>query len=180
MPAGGRTVEGRGGALSGGWGGGLSGWGEDLGQAVQELEGRQAERGAAPGIGSRQEIEDLVGAVVDEMKSVEGEGGPRTITNEPPESGAVGSLDADAPIQAEPTPVIPSEHVLSLMGLQEAVATEMPQDPGPDRVLEALQEFAGEGGGLAEVEAGFRSSWVRIRVIVDLSKSPSTTQRWKW
>ena len=40
---------------------------EDLGEAIQELEGGEAERGAAGGIGPREEVEDLVGAAADEV-----------------------------------------------------------------------------------------------------------------
>jgi hypothetical protein len=60
------------------------------------------------------------------MEAVEGEGSPGTIPNEPLESGPVGSLDADAGIEAEPPTVIPGQHILGLVGLQEAVAAKMP------------------------------------------------------
>ena len=78
--------------------------------------------------------------------------------------------------------MIPGEHVLGFVRLQEAVAAsraalvvmarsapkantarpsneaelssmKMSKDPGTDRVLEALQEFGGEGGGFVKTEA---------------------------
>jgi hypothetical protein len=58
------------------------------------------------------------------------------------------------------------------MGLQEAMATEMPQDSGTDRVLEELQELVGEGGGFVEAEAGFWMGGTRIRISLDLFEEP--------
>ena len=112
-----------------------AGWGEDLGQAIQELEGRETQGGSAGGSGLGQEVEDLVGTAADEVEPVESEGRPGTIPNEPFQSLAVGGLDADAGIEAEPAAVIPAEHVLSVVGLQEAVAPKMAQDPFSDGVL---------------------------------------------
>jgi hypothetical protein len=97
---------------------------EDLCQPVQELEGRETERGAAGQVGPREEVEDLVGTVADQVESVEGERRPSTMPDEPLEAGAVGSLDTDAGVEAEPATVIPAEHVLGVVGLQEAVAAE--------------------------------------------------------
>ncbi len=48
----------------------------------------------------------------------------------------------------------------------------MAEDPVSDRVLEALQELAGEGGGFVEAEAGFWIGWVLIRVTLDLLEEP--------
>ncbi len=142
-----------------------SGWWEDFGQPIQELEGGEAKRGTAGQVGPRQEVEDLVGAVVDEMKAVEGKGGPGAVADQSFEAGAVGGLDTDAGIETEPTPVIPGEHIFGLVGLQEAVAPKMSQDPGTDRVLEALQEFAGKVGGFVEAEAGL---WILALITRDL------------
>ena len=115
-----------------------AGWREDRGQPVEELQGREPEGGTAGGIGPREEVEDLVGAAADEVEAIEGKRWPRTIPDEAFESGPVGGLDADAPIQTEPTAVVPVEHILGFVGFQEAVAARMSQDPGADRVLEAL------------------------------------------
>jgi len=131
-----------------------AGWGEDLGQAVQRLQGRETQGGAAGEVGPRQDVEDLVGAVVNEMKAVEGKGRPSTIPDEPLEARPVGGLDADAGVQTEPATVIPGEHVLGLVGFQEPVAAKVSQDPGADRVLEALQELMRMGCGLMEAEEG--------------------------
>ena len=55
--------------------------------------------------------------------------------------------------------MIPGEHVLSLVGLQEAVAARAPreawsaEDWFPDGLREMLQEFAGESRGFVETEA---------------------------
>ena len=103
-----------------------AGRGEDLGQAVQEFEGGETDRGAAGGVGPREEVEELVGTAADQVEAVEGEGRPSTIPDEPLEAFAVGGLDADAGVQAKAAPVIPAEHVLGLVGLQEAVAAKVP------------------------------------------------------
>ena len=52
------------------------------------------------------------------------------LADEPLEAFTVGSLDMDTPIQTEPTTVIPAEHVLGVVGLQEAVAEEWGEEPG--------------------------------------------------
>jgi hypothetical protein len=92
--------------------------------------------------------------------------------DEPLEAGAVGGLDTDAGVQAEPTAVIPGQHVLGVVGLQEAVAAEVPQHPFSHSVLEALQELVGEGGGFVEAEAGFWIGRILIRVILDPMEEP--------
>ena len=50
--------------------------------------------------------------------------------------------------------VIPGQHILGLMGLQEAVASKMAEDSGPDGVLEALEELGCESRGFVEAEMG--------------------------
>jgi hypothetical protein len=90
------------------------------------------------------------------VETIESKRRPGTIPDEPFEAGAVGGLDADAPIQTEPTPVIPVEHVLGLEGFQEAVAGKVAEHSPSDRVLETVQELAGEVSGFVEAEAGFR------------------------
>jgi hypothetical protein len=106
------------------------------------------------------------------VESVEGEGRPSTVADEAFQSGAVGSLDTNAGVQAEPTAVIPDQHVLGVVGLQEAVTAEVPQHPFSHGVLEALQEFLGEGGGFVEAEAGFWIGRILIRVILDPMEEP--------
>jgi len=132
-----------------------TGRGEDGGEPVQELEGGEAQGGAACQVGLGQEIENLVGAATDQVEAVEGEGRSGTVAYEPLEAGAIGGLDPDAGVEAESAAVLPVEHIPGLVGFQEAVAPKMPQDPGANRVLEALQELAGEAGGLVEAEVGF-------------------------
>ena len=66
------------------------GWREDLGQAVEELEGREAEGGTAGGVGFGEHVEDLVGVAADEVEPVESEGGPCAVPDQPFEPGAVG------------------------------------------------------------------------------------------
>ena len=57
------------------------------------------------------------------------------------------------PSRLQPAAVIPGEHVLGFVGLQEVVASELTKDPLSDRVLEAFQELGGEGGGFVKAEA---------------------------
>ena len=52
---------------------------ENLGQPVQELESREPEGGTARGIGPRKQIEDLVGATVDKVETIESEKRPGAI-----------------------------------------------------------------------------------------------------
>ena len=75
-----------------------AGWREDRGQAVEELQGGEAQGGAAGQVRFRQDVEDLVGTAADEMEAVEGKGRPSTIPDEPLEARAVGGLDTDASI----------------------------------------------------------------------------------
>jgi hypothetical protein len=126
-----------------------SGRREDLGQPVQELESGEAEGGAAGGIGLRQDVENLIRAVADQVEAVEGEGRPSTVADEPFQPLPVGGLDADAGalphamhalrggpgVEAEPTAVIPAEHVPGVVGLQEAVTDHVAEDPFSHRVL---------------------------------------------
>ena len=149
-----------------------AGRGEDLGQAVQELQGRETQGGATGGVGPREEVEELIGVIVDQVESVESEGRPGTIPNEPFEAGPVGGLDADAGVQAKAATVIPGQHVLGVVGLQEAVASKMPEDPFSNGVLEALQEFAGEGCGLVEAEVGFWVGRILIGIILGPLEEP--------
>jgi hypothetical protein len=102
------------------------------------------------------------------MEAFEGEGPPGTIADQALESGPVGSLDANAGVEAEPTAVIPGEHILGVVGFQESVADHVAKDPFSDGVLEAFQEFLGEGCGFVEAEVGFWMGGTRIRVILDL------------
>jgi hypothetical protein len=61
--------------------------------------------------------------------------------------------------------VIPGEHVLGLVGFQEAVAANVAQHPFSHGVLEALEELRGESGDFVETEAGF---WILARITRDL------------
>jgi hypothetical protein len=140
---------------------------ENLGQAVQELEGREAQGGAAGEVGLWEEVEDLVGAVGDKVEAVEGEGRPSAVADERFQSGAVGGLHTDAGVQAAPTALIPGQHVLGLFELQQAVAAKVAEHPFSDGELEVLHEFGAEGGGLVEVEARCRIGRVLNRILLD-------------
>ena len=96
--------------------------------------------------------------------------------------------------------MIPGEHVLGFVRLQEAVAAsraalvvmarsapkantarpsneaelssmKMSKDPGTDRVLEALQEFGGEGGGFVKTEAVGGIGWILVGITLDQDPS---------
>jgi hypothetical protein len=110
------------------------GWGGE-GSKGRQIQGREAQGGPAGGIGFRQEVENLVGAAINEVETIESEGRPGTIPNEPFQSLPVGGFDADAPVQAKTATVLPAQHILGVVGLQEAVAPKMAQDPLSDRVL---------------------------------------------
>jgi hypothetical protein len=147
---------------------------KDRGQAVQELQGGETKRAATGGIGLGKQVENLVRAAADQMEPFESEGRPGTIPNQPFQPLPVGSLDADAGVQAEAATVIPAEHVLGVVGFQEAVSDRAPreawstEDPLSDRVLKALQESAGEGCGFVEAEAGFWIGRILDRVTLNL------------
>ena len=104
----------------------------------------------------RQEVEDLVGAAADEVESVEGEGWPGTVSGEAFEANAVGGFNADAGIEAEPAYVIPGEHVLGVVELQEAMAGKVAKYPLADRVLEFGWELGCESCRFVEKETGMR------------------------
>jgi hypothetical protein len=141
---------------------------KDPGQAVQELQSGEAQGGTAGGIGFRQEVEDLVRPATDQVEAVESEGGPGAVSNQPLEALAVGGLDTDTGVEAESTTVIPCEHVLGVVGFQEAVTTGMSENPFADGKLEALQELVGESGGFVEAEAGLRMRRILSRVTLNL------------
>ena len=102
------------------------GWRENLGQAVQELQGRQTQGGAARGVGPWEEVEDLVGAVANQVESVEGKGGPGTIADQSFEAGPVGGLDADAGVQAEPRRLSTIEDPFGVRRAHEPKASNPP------------------------------------------------------
>jgi hypothetical protein len=147
-----------------------AGWREKRGQAVQGLQGRQAQGGAAGQVGRREEVENLVGTVADQVEPVEGEGRPGTIPNEPLKAGAVGSLDTDAAVKAEPATVIPGQHVLGVVGLQEVVATDVEEDSFAYRALEAFQKLGCEGGGFVEAEADGRIGRILAQITPEFLK----------
>jgi hypothetical protein len=91
-----------------------AGRGKEGGETVQELEGGEAERGAAGGVGPWQNVEHLVGSAADEVEALEGKRRPGAVADQALEAGAVGGLDADIGVKAEPTAVIPAEHVLGV------------------------------------------------------------------
>jgi hypothetical protein len=72
---------------------------KDFGEPFQDLQGRESQRGAAGGIGLRQDVESLVGTAVDEMKAVESEGETSTVSDQPFEAGWVGGSDAGAGVE---------------------------------------------------------------------------------
>ena len=84
------------------------------------------------------------------MESLESEGRPGTVADQALEAGSVMALDTDAGVEAKTTTVIPGEHILGFVGLEEAVAPKMAEDSFADRVLEALQELGREIGGFVE------------------------------
>jgi hypothetical protein len=106
------------------------------------------------------------------MEAFESEGWPRTIPDQPFQPFPVGGLDTDAGVEAESTTVIPCEHVLGVVGVQEAVADHVAEDPFSYRLLEALQELAGEGSSFVEAEAGLRMRRILSRVTLNLLKEP--------
>ena len=126
------------------------GWGKDGGETIQELEGREAVRGAAREIRGREDVEHLVGAADDEVEAVEGEGRPGTVADQALEAGSVVALDTDAGVEAKTTTVIPAEHILGFVGFEEAMATKKAEDSFAYRVLEALQELGREIGSFVE------------------------------
>ena len=65
------------------------------------------------------------------------------------------------------TPVIPGEHVLGLVGFQEAVACKMAEHSASDGVLEAFQELVGEGRGFVETEGFGLDSRILASITLD-------------
>jgi hypothetical protein len=106
------------------------------------------------------------------VEPFQGERGPGAVADEPLQSGPVGGLDADTGVQAKPAAVIPGQHVLGVVGFQEAVAAKVSQHPLSYRVLESFQELGCEGGGFLEAEAGFWIGWILIRFILDPLEEP--------
>jgi hypothetical protein len=90
----------------------------DGGETIQELEGREAERGAAREIRGREDVEHLVGAATDEVKPLESEGRSGTVADQALEAGSVVALDTDAGVEAKTTTVIPGEQRSRLRGVR--------------------------------------------------------------
>ena len=61
----------------------------------------------------------------------------------------------------------------------EAEFDEMSQDPGTDRVLEALQKLLGEAGGFVEAEAGFRNLTAPIAAVRGVVGQASLRVAWR-
>ena len=125
------------------------GWDEALGGGVI-LPGPSGDEGPEGGVGGEDAV---VSVAVDAGWREDGGETVQELQGGKAEGGAAGGPDADAPIQTEPAAVIPREHVLGFVGFQEVVASELTKDPLSDRVLEALQELGGEGGGFVKAEA---------------------------
>jgi hypothetical protein len=106
------------------------------------------------------------------VESVESAGWPATIPNESFQPSAVDGLDTDAGVSAEPATVIPGQHVLGVVGLQEAVAAKVAEHPTSHGVLEALQEFVGEGCGFVEAEASFWIGGILARILLAPLEEP--------
>jgi len=64
------------------------------------------------------------------VEALEREGRASAVADESLQFFAVCGLDVDAPIEAKTAALIPGQHVPGVVGLQEAVTTEMSQDPG--------------------------------------------------
>jgi hypothetical protein len=147
---------------------GEAGWREDLGEAVQKFEGGETQGGPARGIGPREQVKNLVGTVADQAESVEGEGRPGAVANEPLEAGTVGRLDTDAGVQAEPAAMVPTEHVVGLLGLQEAMADKWLREgerlaglePLPGSLWHAYRrEWATEPKRVPDVDVAGAGGW---------------------
>lgn len=104
------------------------------------------------------------------MEALQGEGRPSTVPDEAFEAGAVVGLDADGGVEAEPATVVPGEHVLGIVGLQEAVAAEVSEHPRPHGVLEAVEELGRETGGFVEAEA--TGCALGVRIWIELFEDP--------
>ena len=100
----------------------------------------------------------------DQLEALEGERGQGTIPDEALEPRAVLGLNTDTGVQAKTPAVIPGEHVFGVMGLQEAVAANVAEDPLSHGVLEAIQELGCETSGLVEADAAGLGLWVLVRI----------------
>ena len=96
----------------------------------------------------------------------------RPFTQKTVQTLAVGGLDADAGVETEPAAMLPAQHILGVVGLQEPVATEVAQHPFSHSVLEALQELGGQGCGFVKTETGGGIGRVLIRVILKPLEEP--------
>jgi hypothetical protein len=115
------------------------GWGKDGGETVEELEGGEAERGAAREIRGREDVEHLVGTSTDEVKAAQGERRPGAVADQALEAGSVMGLDVNAGVEAKTTTVIPGQHIVGFVGLQKTLAPNVAEYPGADGVLEAVE-----------------------------------------
>jgi hypothetical protein len=89
-----------------------------------------------------------------DAQAVEGEGGPGAVADEPLAAGAVGAVDSDGGVDAEPASSLPGEHVVYGVLIEEAAALEEAEDAALEDGRKGAGVVGGEVGGLAG-----RSGW---------------------
>jgi hypothetical protein len=87
-----------------------------------------------------------------DTETVEGEGGPGAVAEEPLAAGAVGAVDADGGVDAETAGPLPGEHVIGRVRIEEAAALEEAEDAALEEGREGGCVIGGEVRRLEEAD----------------------------
>jgi hypothetical protein len=128
-----------------------AGRGDEAGEPLERLEGREPQAGAAVGEGAGGAVDEVCvgpaqgGLSGGGVEPVQREGRPGTVPDEALEVGAVVGLDTDGSVEAEATGAAPGAHVGGLVEVEEAPADEESE--------QAVLDEGGEGAGGVGVES---------------------------
>ena len=125
-----------------------AGWGNEPGEALEQLEGSEKDSGAPVGRGPREAIEQPGlgrgewGRAAHGVEAFEGEWGSGTVAGQTLDARTVVTPDADGGIDAEPHGTLPdspsagARHALGIGLIEKAARTEVPEDAALNDALE--------------------------------------------
>ena len=131
---------------------------DEPGDALQELEGREQDLGAAVGRGPWEAVEQSglwrgeAGRAARGVKPFEGEGRPGTVAKQTLDARTVVALDVDGSVDAEAAGPLPGEHAVGIGLVEKAARAEVPEHATLDDTLEAEPMDFVEHGGLVEAD----------------------------
>jgi hypothetical protein len=97
---------------------------DERGESLEELQGREGQRGTPVRQGSRGCVEQARYFAVGPAQAVQGERRSGRVAHEAFQAGAVPRFDANRSVYREPSPMIPVAHLLGGVGLEPTAAFE--------------------------------------------------------